>query len=379
VNLNIFLKALRGYQSFRRSNNQVQQLVFYSESAQDWHHFKPLIEGMLDNYNDRISYVSSDINDPGLSLDYDNLTTYFIGSGIFRILFFQYLDAALCVLTMMDLGNFELKRSIHNVHYVYLFHSLGSTHMVDNAESFDHYDSLLCAGPHQIQEIRARENYYELPTKNLIAYGYHRIEELIDFKYQRENEKHEILIAPTWGKSTILNTVGMELCEIILNAGYLLTLRPHYETLKRTPGVIEQIKAQFQDHPNFKLVLEMGENDSLFTSDILISDWSGIAIEYALGLEKPVVFIDLPPRVRNQDWQALEIEPLEFSIRKEVGEIISPQEIASLPLIIEKMIDNSEDFSKQMRQLREKWVYNLGQTRTVGPREIKQLLKQIHQ
>tara|TARA_B100000700_G_scaffold44828_1_gene46597 strand:+ start:4615 stop:5748 length:1134 start_codon:yes stop_codon:yes gene_type:complete len=376
--LNNFLKALCGYRSFKNANDSDKELVFYSESGQDWHHFRPLIEGMLDNYEHKIAYVSSDPNDPGLRLKDNKLTTYFIGSGVFRILFFQYLDTALCLLTMMDLDNFELKRSINNVHYVYLFHSLTSTHMVDNAESFDNYDSLLCAGPHQIKEIRARENHYKLPAKNLIAYGYHRLEELIELQYLKETPSREILIAPTWGENSILNTVGIELCEIVLDAGYILTVRPHYETSKRTPKVIEQLKNQFKGHENFQLVLEMGENDSLFTSDLLISDWSGIAIEYALGLGKPVAFIDLLPRVRNDDWERLNIEPLESSIRTKIGKIISPQDINSLPRVIEGMIDNRENFSQEIGQLREKYVYNLGQTRTIGPREIKQLLNQIN-
>ena len=367
-----------GYRSFKSANASDKQLVFYSESGQDWHHFSPLIKGMLDNYDHKIAYVSSDPNDPGLRLKDNKLTTYFIGSGVFRILFFQYLDTALCVLTMMDLDNFELKRSIKNVHYVYLFHSLTSTHMVDNAESFDNYDSLLCAGPHQIKEIRARENHYKLPAKNLIAYGYHRLEELIELQYLKETPSREILIAPTWGENSILNTVGIELCEIVLDAGYILTVRPHYETSKRTPEVIEQLKNQFKEHENFQLVLEMGENDSLFTSDLLISDWSGTAIEYALGLGKPVAFIDLLPRVRNDDWERLNIEPLESSIRTKIGKIISPQDINSLPRVIEGMIDNQENFSQEIGQLREKYVYNLGQTRTIGPREIKQLLNQIN-
>ncbi|MCH2478824.1 MAG: CDP-glycerol glycerophosphotransferase family protein [Gammaproteobacteria bacterium] len=376
--MNNFLKALCGYRSFKNANDSDKELVFYSESGQDWHHFRPLIEGMLDNYEHKIAYVSSDPNDPGLRLKDNKLTTYFIGSGVFRILFFQYLDTALCLLTMMDLDNFELKRSINNVHYVYLFHSLTSTHMVDNAESFDNYDSLLCAGPHQIKEIRARENHYKLPAKNLIAYGYHRLEELIELQYLKETPSREILIAPTWGENSILNTVGIELCEIVLDAGYILTVRPHYETSKRTPKVIEQLKNQFKGHENFQLVLEMGENDSLFTSDLLISDWSGIAIEYALGLGKPVAFIDLLPRVRNDDWERLNIEPLESSIRTKIGKIISPQDINSLPRVIEGMIDNRENFSQEIGQLREKYVYNLGQTRTIGPREIKQLLNQIN-
>jgi len=66
---------------------------------------------------------------------------------------------------MLDLGNFDLKRSIHPVHYIYMFHSLISTHMADHENSFDNYDTILCAGPHQAREIRRREEMKGLKPK----------------------------------------------------------------------------------------------------------------------------------------------------------------------------------------------------------------------
>ena len=59
-------------------------------------------------------------------------------------------------------------------------------------------------------------------------------------------------------------------------------------------------------------------------SDILVSDWSAMALEYSMGLEKPVLFIDVPRRIRNPNWRELEIEPIENTIREQVGEIVSP-------------------------------------------------------
>ena len=93
---------------------------------------------------------------------------------------FQTLKADVMVLTMLDLGNFQLKRSLHPVHYVYVFHSMGSTHMVDHENSYDHYDSLLCAGPHHVEEIRRREQLKGLPPKHLFPRGYPRLERLVE-------------------------------------------------------------------------------------------------------------------------------------------------------------------------------------------------------
>ena len=165
-----FFKDFQGYRAYKKLPKTFKNIVFYSESFQDWHHLKPLLNGLL-NQQIAVTYVTSDEQDPGLLKQSSGYRSIYIGKGFFRMLFFQYLKAKMMILTMMDLNNLELKRSIHPVHYVYIFHSLTSTHMVDTEQSFDHYDTILCAGPHQKKEIELRENNKGLSRKNLISYG----------------------------------------------------------------------------------------------------------------------------------------------------------------------------------------------------------------
>ncbi len=371
-----WLSHWQEYQKFKKLDPVEKRIVIFSESYQDWHHLEPLVTGLTEEYKQRICYVSSDHNDPGLQTGNPYVKAFWIPEGFLRTIFFQYLEAELLVLTMMDLNNFELKRSVHPVHYVYLFHSLTSTHMVDNSNSFDHYDSLLCAGPHQAKEIRAREQIYDLKKKNLIPYGSNRLEVLMENAAQSpQNEEAHILLAPTWGDQSILNTIGSKLCKAILDQGHTLTVRPHYETVKRTPGVLQGLQANFSDHPKFNLILSMSENESLFRSQLLITDWSGISFEYSLGLGKPVIFIDLPPRVRNPKWQELGIEPFESWIRNKVGKIILPDDIDGISEKINEVISQTDQIMTEIKSIREQWVYNLGQTRNVGPKEIIKLLK----
>ena len=371
-----WLSHWQAYQIFKKLDPVEKRIVIYSESYQDWHHLEPLVTGLTEEYKQRICYVSSDNNDPGLQTSNPYVNTFCIPAGFIRTIFFQYLEAELLILTMMDLNNYELKRSIHAVHYVYLFHSLTSTHMVDNSNSFDHYDSLLCAGPHQEREIRAREQMYSLKKKNLIPYGSNRLESLMEKATQPfQNQETHVLLAPTWGDQSILNTIGSKLCKTILDQGHKLTVRPHYETGKRNPDVLQELQVNYGDHPKFNLIVSMGENESLFKSQLLITDWSGISIEYSLGLGKPVIFIDLPPRVRNPKWQDLGIDPFESWIRKEVGKVISPDDIDGISEKINEMVSQKNQIMTQIKNIREKWVYNLGETRKVGPREIMKLLK----
>ena len=371
-----FFKEFQGYRAYKKLPKSYKKVVFYSESFQDWHHLKPLLNALLDD-DIAVTYVTSDDKDPGLLKLSKKYRSIYIGKGFFRILFFQFLRAKLLILTMMDLNNFELKRSLHPVHYVYIFHSLTSTHMVDTEKSFDHYDTIFCAGPHQKKEIELREKNKDLKAKNLVPYGYPRIEKLIQLSSKPKNEKKVILLAPTWGEQSIINLMGMEICSIILNQGYSLILRPHHETIKRSPQLIDEIENKYSHLETFRLVREMGDSESLLQSDLLICDWSGTAIEYAFGLEKPVIFIDIPPRVRNPNWREIQSEPLEMSIREKVGRVICPSKLDELPSSISQLLNEDQLSSSPIKSLREEFIYNLSRSEITGREEIKRLLKTL--
>lgn len=371
-----FFKEFQGYRAYKKLPKSYKKVVFYSESFQDWHHLKPLLNALLDD-DIAVTYVTSDDRDPGLLKLSNKYRSIYIGKGFFRILFFQFLRAKLLILTMMDLNNFELKRSMHPVHYVYIFHSLTSTHMVDTEKSFDHYDTIFCAGPHQKKEIELREKNKDLKAKNLIPYGYPRIEKLIQLSSKPKNEKKVILLAPTWGEQSIINLMGMEICSIIINQGYSLILRPHHETIKRSPQLINEIENKYSHLETFRLVREMGDSESLLQSDLLICDWSGTAIEYAFGLEKPVIFIDIPPRVRNPNWREIQSEPLEMSIREKVGRVICPSKLDELPSSISQLLNEDQVSSSLIKSLREEFIYNLSDSEIIGREEIKKLLKTL--
>ena len=377
------LKAWSGWRSYRKLSADWRNIVIYSESGQDWHYFEPLIAVLNDDLQHKVTYVTSDQGDPGLSRSHQLFKAIFIPEGFFLTLHFNMQKADVVVLTMMDLDNLQLKKSINPVHYIYLFHSLGSTHMVDHANSYDAYDSLFCVCPHHVAELRKRESMQGLQPRNLFEYGHPRLENLLiaakSFQPGATQEDSVagtapvVLIAPTWGEQSIFNTCGDELTGLLLDAGYHVIVRPHYQTIQMTPEVVEKIKTRYGDRDNFEYQDRMGESDTLFRSDILISDWSAMAIEYALALEKPVLFVDLPRRIRNPDWQALGIEPQEASFRKLAGDIVSPQQLAEAPEKIARLLENQQDFRQAMEKLRSQMVFNIGNSIELGAREIARL------
>jgi YidC/Oxa1 family membrane protein insertase len=358
------LKFFKNYRGFRKLPAKKRRIVFYSESGQDWHHFEPVIKELTGRCGATVCYVTSDPEDPGLAGGNPLLHGFCIGGGLLRILFFQFLKADILILTMVDLDNFHIKRSIHPVHYVFMFHSLISAHMADFENSYDHYDSILCAGPHQMKEIQRREELADLKPKHLVAHGYHRLEQL--FARQEKKLQHgvkepvHVLLAPSWGEQTILNTCGEALVRVLLDAGFKVTLRPHYQTHIVTPDVVDRILDRFSDHEHFRFVDRMAEDDSLFDSDLMITDWSGAGMDYGLGLEKPVLYIDLPPKTRNDSWPDLGIEPFEIMVRTKIGALLSPDCLSDAPATIRRLLAQPQTFQIDVSQLRQDWVFNFG-------------------
>ncbi len=374
----------KGWRQFKRLPWEWRNIVVYSESGQDWHQFSGLIEHLNGPLGRRTCYVTSDPADPGLAREHDNYRAICIPEGLFLTVFFQSNSSDVFVLTMMDLHNLHLKRSLYPVHYVYLFHSMGSTHMVDNENSYDHYDSLFCTGPHQVAEIRRREELKGLPPKHLFDYGHPRLEQVIEKGRAWRAEKTagdatSILIAPTWGEQSIFNTCGRTLIQTLLDAGYRVIMRPHYQSLRQSPQAIAAVREAFSGHERFEYVDRMGETDSIMRSDLLVTDWSAMALEYALGLEKPVLFIDVPRRIRNPNWRELGLEPIEAVIRDQLGEVVSPDALNEAPAAIERLLGDPGRFRTKMRELRETMVYRLGHSIPDGAAEIARIADERRQ
>ena len=69
-----------------------------------------------------------------------------------------------------------------------------------------------------------------------------------------------------------------------------------------------------------------------------------MAIEYALGLGKSVLFVDVPPRVRNPKYAELGLEPLEMRIRREVGTVLPLDRLADAPGYVAELLRGAGEF-----------------------------------
>ncbi|SVE21175.1 uncharacterized protein METZ01_LOCUS474029, partial [marine metagenome] len=238
-----------------------------------------------------------------------------------------------------DLGRFHIKRSDeYPVHYIYLFHSMYSVHSYLRKGAVDNYDTVFCVGPHQVKEIRETERVYGLKEKKLINYGYGRLDTLLQKKISSQaakpNSRNSIIIAPSYGDNNLLEKCGIQLIDVLLKSNFRVMLRPHLRTLRDSTELINSIQENFGGNPNFVLERGVITFDSLNNSLCMISDWSGISLEYAFTFERPVISIDVPKKVLNPNSSDIALEPIETSIRNKIGNIVSPNNLEEILVLI---------------------------------------------
>ena len=371
--------AWSGLRQFNGLDRDERQIVFYAESAADWPHLGPIVEELARSGDRTVCYVTSDERDPILSAERAQIKTFFVGSGATRTTFFRLLDAGVVVMTLPDLETFHLKRSVHPVHYVYVFHSMVSTHMIYRKGAFDAYDTILCVGPHHMAEIRRTEELYGLRPKELLEHGYGRLDAILRTAAERSavaaaaDGGRRLVLAPSWGDGSFIEApYGTELVKLVLDDGHAVVLRLHPMTVRRFPRLADELLRTFAERP-FEVVTEMREQDSLHQSELMVSDWSGAALEYAFGLERPVLFVDTAKKVNNPEYERLGLPALEESIRTEIGGIVAPGELrAALPLIDELCADPNA-FRDRLHGARERAVYNVGRSASVGAAHVARL------
>ena len=184
---------------FLRLPKDNRRVVFYSEGISYWPIFKGLIDGILNQSQLNICYISSGEDDPGFEYNNKRFKTFLIDDSYVRNWLFENLQADLLIMTMPDLNQYQLKKSKYPVHYIYVQHALVSLHMAYRHGAFDWFNTVFCAGPHHIDEIRCIEEQYNLPKKTLIEHGYARFDSIINNNYQEKinNERYkEIKLVP---------------------------------------------------------------------------------------------------------------------------------------------------------------------------------------
>lgn len=361
-----------------------KHLVFYSESSGFYKYFRGLIEELLRRTNIVIHYVTSDPKDQIFTITQTQprIKPYYIGEKKLITLMMK-MDADMVVMTLSDLDNYHIKRSYvrRDVEYVYTFHYPLSTHMVLHTGALDHYDTIFCVGEFQFDEIRFCEQLHGTPEKRLIACGYGLLEDLCR-EYEQlseaERERKKVLIAPSWQAENLLDTCIGQVLEQLLGRGYQVVVRPHPEYRKRYRPQLEQLVERYADYTGGDLEFELDftGSQSIYDSDLVITDWSGTAYEFAFVTRKPALFINTPPKIHNSEYGQYPMQPLELTLRSQVGAELELDKLDYLAELAEDLLNNQTLYGEKISRVLADTVSNFRSSASVGAQYIISQLKE---
>jgi len=378
----LFGKEWKELKSFENLSESQRSIVFYAENKASINHFNSLIHELTENMNLDICYVTSVKDDPIHENINPKIRSFYIGDGTVRTKFFLGLKAKILIMDMPDLETYHIKRSkIYPVHYIYIFHSIFSVHSYLRKGAVDNYDTIFCVGPHHKNEIQETEKIYNLKPKNLISFGFPRLDTLLNEKqnYSKnfDTNNNLILLTPSYGKNNLLEICGFELIKILLESNFKVLLRPHFKILKDSKKLISKILDEFGNNPNFSLENGVIPSKLFHSSICMISDWSGISFEYAFTFERPVIFIDVPKKILNPNFHDISLEPIEISYRDKIGFVVSPHELKTIPDLIYKSKNNNLSIIESIKKIRSRTIYNLGESAIIGAQYIQKLTTEL--
>lgn len=368
-------EAWTGLRSFQSRSAGARAIVFYAETSADWAHLGPVADA-LGRQGVQILRVTSDRSDRVLQ----GPDAYWVGSGGARTVFFRTLEADALVMTLTDLEQLHLKRSVNAVHYFYVFHSIASTHRVYREHAFDAYDTILCVGPHHFTELRRTKEVYGLPPKRLVEHGYGRLDTLIADLGEKTvapapDGVTRVLLAPSWGESSLVRQGLDPVIEVLLAAGFEVSVRLHPMTVRHHPRLAQELVSRHGSGGRFRYDPDVSTTEALLAADVMISEWSGAALEYAFARQRPVIFIDTPPKIHNPQHARIGLPALEADIRERIGKLVAPGEIARLPDVVSELVRDASSWHERIGRIRDQTVFNVGRSGEAGAAHILATLR----
>lgn len=358
-----------------------KHLVFYSENNGFYKYYKGLIDYLLEHTNLIIHYITSDPNDNifNISKENDRIKSYYISENKLITLMMK-IDADVVVMTMPDIDNYHIKRSYvrNDIEYIYIPHGMDSLNMTMRTHSMDNYDTVFCTGIHQKEEALETEKLYKLHNRNLVEWGYPLLDDMIKAYNETNHDEVDktIMIAPSWQEDNIVDSCLDEILDKLKNTDYKIIVRPHPQHVRLRSDKIKMLQEKYKNNENVIIQTDFSSNSDVFNASLLITDWSGIGFEYAYATKKPVMFINTPMKIMNPEYDKINVEPINITVRDKIGQSIDIDKLDTICEKVDYLINHSDMYKDIITEFVETYTYNLGTSSKVGATYIFNTIKE---
>ena len=338
-----------------------KKYVIFSDNKNYWNVFKPI----CDEFEKRkipVTYWAASEQDQGLQEKYEYVASEFIGEGNKAFSRLNMMSADIVLATTPGLDVLQWKRSKNVRYYVHILHAAGTSAGGYRMFSLDYYDAVLLTGVFQIQEIRELEQKRNLPAKDIEVVGCTYMDVL---KEQLDNAKkcpHDgftVLLAPSWGPSSLLVKYGSRIIDCLTATGYKVIIRPHPQSFRSDKEVMEELQKKYPESDMLSWDSNPSNFNALNESDIMISDFSSVMFDYALVFNKPFIYAESTFDKAPYEAAWLDEELWKFRVLPSIGVPLSEDQFDNMKEVIKSAVSNEKLEEGRQHAREEAWA-NIG-------------------
>ena len=343
----------------QEKNNQSRiPIAIYSDDKRYWNTFGPICRE-LERRKQPAVFMTASADDPALKEEFQYVKCQFIGEGNKGFAKLNMLSADILLSTTPSLDVYQWKRSKDVGYYVHILH-MASDATLYRLYGLDYYDAVLLSGDYQIKQLRQLEAMRDIGKKEMLVVGQPYMDALLKrVETAAKTEcKHEttVLLAPSWGPSSILNRYGDKALDALIATGYKIIVRPHPQSFTSEKELMGRLMTKY---PSLEWNRDNDNFDVLNQADILISDFSGVLFDFALVFGKPVIYADTTFDKSPYDAYWIDEELWTFKTLKKIGTQLTEEGMQDLKGTIDHCLQD-ESFRQAIAQAREEAWNHIG-------------------
>ncbi len=303
------------------SQQKKYKRIFFFENSFTQNHLAPYV---IKNIDKKKTLILLKYNPSKFFLeDFDKIV---IKNSFLLNMIFSFLQIRYCYSTTPELGkNYFVKSPFKKTKYIFIQHSAMGLNAIYKDKAFNNFDLVQVINKFQYNDLLNINKIHKKkikPWRSKYLFFYSSL-----LKEKIITDKIKILIAPTHGTDFYTKALD-NLIESIDHSIYDVELRPHLVSAREIDRLSTLTKS--------KIKINIG-NLNLNFIDILISDWSGIYLEYAFKHKQKPILINTKQKILNKSFSSFENNSIDITSRKEIAETLNFNQIRNIDDYIQKI------------------------------------------
>jgi len=322
--------------SFLKYQNKVKRVFFFENNFIESH----LAPYLFKNKKSDETIIVSLYNIQ--NEQFKNFKIFQLNKIFFLNLFFLLLKIRYCYSSTPDFDNSAFQRSIFKkTKYIYIQHSPLGLNKIYRDNAFTNFDVVQVVNNFQKNDIIDISKIKKKKIKAWCSkYLFLSNDHNHPLKFIKNKKKKKILIAPTWGTDFFDINIHQHIKENLNPDKYDLFIRPHImTTLKNKSLITDLVNRGFQ--------ISSGKID-LNSFDLLITDWSGIYIEFAKINKIKSILIQNKEKILNEKFIEFKNESIDTYARKKLGVILMPNDLHLVENKVNYIIQNQQNYVEEI-------------------------------